>query len=144
MAKSKTAEAPVDEFTVEQSEGIVRVREPKPNPLEAAVLATLEQGALKVPVKDEAQAKQAILYVRRAALKHNLGHSVQHRDGAVHFKATREKRQRKYTDTDVREWASAEGYGEEHLHPRIHADIRQAFKVANGFAKDETSADSGE
>lgn len=108
-------------------------REEKYNPLEDAVLQSLD-GPLSVPVNDEKQAAEVKNYVRRAATKNDLGLQMQYRDGAVHFRATREKRQRKYTTEEIRSWALDSGYGD-YSGVKVPQEVRDAFKVANGFAK---------
>lgn len=146
--KNDTVDAPeIPAFEISASPtGLVRKRDRKPNPLAEAVLSTLDTGeALMVAVDTPEQAKDAANMVRRAQKEagedgNHFGVRIDTREPGhslnttgryeVHFLATRNKRSRRYTVDQIREWAIGMGYGDDVLYPRVHPDVREAFKIA--------------
>lgn len=136
-------------FVVETSPGIERAaRAEKPNPLESAVVQSLQNDmALQVAVKDADQAKAVTNLLRRAQAKldkaaadeyqSGVRMNVQHRDGAVHFHAKYGTVNRKYTAADIRTWWDEQPHadGDWDGKGKIPTDVREAYKVAFGFAK---------
>lgn len=53
----------------------------------------------------------------------------------VHFVAKVGKSVQKYTAADIRKWAAENGHGE--ITGKIPTEVRDAFKLANGFAKEQ-------
>jgi len=133
--------------------GVERASTSGPNPIAGVVVASWhkvqagENGALKIDVANEDQAKMVTGFVRRDARENNLGVSVQYRNGrgelvkdmakakSVHFCA-KQRSARAYTVVEIKEWAAANGYGE--ISGRVPPEVRTAFKVANGYAEDES------
>lgn len=52
---------------------------------------------------------------------------------SVDFKVSTETHSRNYTVNDVREWARTNGYNDDKLVPRVHADVRTAYRKAHGL-----------
>lgn len=52
----------------------------------------------------------------------------------VHFVAKSGKTSQKYTADDIRAWAKDNGHGE--ITGKVPTEVRDAFKAANGYAKD--------
>lgn len=134
-----TAPAPLA-LSVRRSEGVKKAkREREFNPTEEAVLASANgEGALAFDVATEQDADRVLSLLQRAASDNKLGMSkskTQNADGSwtVDFEAKNEKRARKYTNVDIRTWAAANGWGE--VSGPIPKELRDAYKVANGFAK---------
>jgi hypothetical protein len=122
------------------SDGVRRASKEDHNPTEEHVLSTLDNGPLAYDVDTEEEVKTVQGMLRRAAQKHQIGlrQSVSARQGGgftIDFEAKREKRSRKYTHKDIRAWAVANGWGE--VTGPIPTELRTAFRVANGYAKEE-------
>lgn len=130
-----------DNITVTDSVHVPQraARDEKPNPLLAAVQASLSDGAWKqLPAIPESAAKDADNYLRRAAIKLACGVQIRKEnagDGmvSVHFLAKNEKRNRAYTVEDVRDWAREQGYNDSDLLPKVHRDISNAYREAHGM-----------
>lgn len=143
-APAETSDAPTIgglTLTIRRAEPIERAkREEKPNPLLDYVKASLgEEDSLAFDVETDEQVKEAQNYLRRAATKLSVSLSmkVTEKDTGgytVSFKANPEKRTRAYTSEEIRAWAKANGHGVADGQ-KIPREVRQAFRVANGFAK---------
>lgn len=135
-----------ENLSVEDSTLPERVqRAEKPNPLQPAVQASLDEGkGKKLPPIPHANVKEADNYLRRAAVKLGCGitiRPVNNGDGTVtvYFQALAEKRRRTYTVDDVRAWAIAQGWTEEQLYPRVPADISNQYREAHGLKVNKPS-----
>jgi Lsr2 len=148
-ANTATAETPDTDapviggltLTIRRADPITREkREEKPNPLLDYVKASVgEEDSLAFDVETDAQVKEAQNYLRRAATKLSVSLSMKVTDNdnggyTISFKASENKRARSYTSDEIRTWAKNNGHtvadGQ-----KIPKEIRQAFRVANGFAK---------
>jgi hypothetical protein len=148
-AKKTTASKPETtaedfKFEVGVSEETIKVnREKKPNPLLDHVRksltekVTLQVSNLPTPEK----VHEVALMLQRAARELKCGLSLREHDTYVVFKAKPETRKMKYTANDIRTWAVANGVStQDKMTPRIPAEVRDAFRKAHGYAKDETKA----
>lgn len=118
-------------------------RAKEPNPTEEAVQHSRQTGEVLAftDLPDAEAVKKVTNFLRRAAADAQHGiqiQSVQADNGTwtINFKAVEKKRDRKYTAKDIRTWAVANGYpqySDDKL--KITADVRDAFKAANGFDK---------
>lgn len=130
------------------SQGVARaVKVRDENPTLDAVRGTLVDGPMAYDVPDEESAKKVVNYLTRAATELGVGlrKSVSaNADGtwSVDFEATEDKRVRKYSSDEIRAWYGqtfeTDG-GPAELSGRIPAEVREAFKIANGFAHGETT-----
>lgn len=108
-----------------------------------AVQASLDMGrALATDVNTEDEAKKAVNLLRRAAQSVNVGLKVSTtQNGSVwtiDFHAVANKRKRQYTAKDIRDWYAATyatDAGPAELTGPIPSEVREAFKVANGYIK---------
>lgn len=112
----------------------------EPNPTEEAVKHSHDTGeALAFDGLPDGEAvKKVEGFLRRAAS--DAGHGIKIRatvgdDGThtVTFQATKQKRERQYTVEDIRTWAETNGFGK--ISGKVPANVRDAFKTANGYAK---------
>lgn len=147
---------------------VTRSRDGSANPLAGAVAYALAEGPQMIPVPlnlpdGPADARAVTNYLRRDLGDQDARLSVQYQDDngnvlhtkrekvdgktvthyptgvtQVHFAVKAGKTERKYTAEDIRKWAAANGHGE--ITGKIPTEVRDAFKRANGYAKDERSA----
>jgi hypothetical protein len=114
----------------------VRIRTAKDNPVLDAVSAASGGVWYDLPAVPAELRKDVYNMLRRAAKTLMIGLSLHDRenpDGTITWQfrvGEKSTRKRTYTDADVREWAEASGYSGEYLYPRIHKDVRDAFKDA--------------
>lgn len=144
---------------------VSRTRDGSVNPLAGAVAYSVDNPQmipvpLALPDGKSADARAVTNYLRRDLGDQELRLSVQYQDdkgnvlhtkrtkdenGAtvttypegvtqVHFVAKPGKTERKYTADDIRAWAKDNGHGE--ITGKIPANVREAFKLAKGYAKD--------
>lgn len=141
-APAVKTEAPFT-FAVVPSDVVLKVqRDEKPNPLLDSVKASIRDGStLQVKVPNAERSTEAANHLRRAAKTLGCGLSMRedHAGGRVIFKAKPEKSKRKYTAADIRVWGKANGATEDMLSPRIRKDVRDAFKKAHGYVKDDSA-----
>lgn len=113
--------------------GVERKRKELPPVYVDAVSHSVDEPQMAVCASED-QAKTTTNYLRRAAEQLGFGlrvNTVYDNDRfEVHFQAKAKKAAPKYTANDIREWAFAHGY---EVQGRIPADVRHAFKVANGY-----------
>lgn len=143
-APAETTDAPVIgglALTIRRAEPIERAkREEKPNPLLEFVQASLgEEDSLAFDVETDEQVKEAQNFLRRAATKLDVSLSMKvdaNDNGGytIKFKANKEKRTRAYTSEEIRAWAKTNGLDVADGQ-KIPAEVRQAFRIANGHAK---------
>lgn len=128
-------------FTPRVSERVIkREGSAGPNPLRETVRLAAESGeTFEVPVKTAEQAKQATNYLRYAAAEIKRGLAVktvtEGNEIVVVFKVKDTRKQRKYTADDIRTWAKDQGYEDKFLTPKLHADVRTAYRRAHGYEK---------
>jgi hypothetical protein len=136
-----------------------------PNPMAGAVDASLANGtALMQPVPgDKGDARAVTNGLRRDAGDKDVRLHIQYQDAngnlvrvekdpetkklvfpdaiaSVHWLATAGKTARKYTTNDIRVWHEQET-GEK-LTGKVPANVREAYKVAHGYAKSTKSDDT--
>ncbi len=137
----KPAAAPAPVFAVEEvtdADALKTTRTSKPNPLLDALRTSLESDkVLQVPVSSLEQADEAQNLLRRASKTLGCGLSMKATATHIVFKGKKDKRERKYTATQIREWARKEGATEDMLTPRIAREVRLAFRKAHGLTKDD-------
>lgn len=106
-----------------------------PNPLEDAVLNAVDGDLQFIPAHSDDMATQAERYLRRAARDHNLGVKIRRDEthGGVGFKVTTEKKQRRYTNSDIREWAKMYGFHESEYTPTISQNLRREYRIYHGY-----------
>lgn len=114
-------------------------RNPKQNPWLKWVEQTLTTGEALAQTYPIDKHNDALNLLQHAARVLNCGLKKGFKDNGngtetVTFLAVAEKKNQHYTAEDVRTWATAQGYRDEHLRPRIHPDIRKAYRQAHGFA----------
>ena len=113
-----------------------------PNALLDNARWTLENDqAMKITIPAGA-VKAAENLIRRAAKTLEAGQkmrTVALGDGYVEFsfQLLYSKRTRRYSQDDVREWAKSQGAADDVLYPRVHKDVSKAYRVANGFQKED-------
>jgi hypothetical protein len=115
---------------------------PQPNPLLDKLRWTLEQDQALMLILTPEQAKEAGNLVRRGAQTLGVGQNIREvprDDGKVefHFRLKYGKRNMKYTNSDIREWALLAGYPSELVSPKIHPDVRKAYRIEHGYDKSE-------
>lgn len=146
---------------------VSRPREGGVNPLAGVAAYALDNPQmiavpLTLPSGDVADAKTVTGYLRRDVGDQDIRLNVQYQDESgnvlhtkrvkgddgktrteypegitqVHFVAKSGKTKAKYTADDIREWAAANGHGE--ITGKVPTEVRDAFKVANGYTKDAT------
>lgn len=129
-------------LTLVRSNGVKREARGMKVPPEVAdaVTATLDEGPLAfvVSTKDDAEHVQKL--VRKTAREQDLSVSVsvsENENGTwvCDFKASRDKRKRNYSATDIRAWAVSEGYDPQQYVKKISDGVRHAFRVAHGYEK---------
>lgn len=118
-------------------------RAKEPNPTEEAVKHSRETGDVLAfaGLPNEDAVKKVTNFLRRAANDADHGiqiQTVQTGDTwTINFKSVDKKRDRKYTAADIRTWAAENGYPQYGKDDKlkITAEVRDAFKSANGFDK---------
>ena len=130
----------VTRAAVEKIERKPSVKAKEPNPTTEAVEHSKKTGEiLAYPgLPNEEAVKKVTGLLRRAASDADHGIQIQTvQDGdtwTINFKATDKKRDRKYTADDIRKWAKENGKGD-FTGVKIPEEIRNEFKIANGFVK---------
>jgi hypothetical protein len=148
--KTAAAEAPATPagLMLVESTGIKRATAPGssvPEEVTEGLRRTLDEGrALAFQTAGTEHAKQVQNWLKTAARTANGGEGVglsmsttDNPDGTVtvDFQGKLTKIARKYTNDEIRAWAREQGVENEHLVPRIHKDVREAFKRAHGYTK---------
>lgn len=149
---------------------VTRTRDGSANPLAGSVAYALAEGPQMIPVPlalpdgSKADARAVTNYLRRDLGEQNARLHVQYQDDngnvlhtkrekvdgktvthyptgvtQVHFAVKAGKTERKYTVADIREWAEQNGHGK--ITGKVPAHVRDAFKVAKGYAKDDNATD---
>jgi hypothetical protein len=140
-------------------------RESKPNPFAGACAYALEHGATAQAVSNGQEAREVTNALRRDKAD-DMRLTVQYQDAdgnavrvekgaddklvypdsirSVHFGVKAGRQDRKYNTDDIRAWHLATNGVE--ITGKVPPEVREAFKIANGFAKnpnsDETAAQS--
>jgi hypothetical protein len=144
-AGSGGGQTPVSTLVVRRSAGPVRkpstrsARPIDPQYRQAVELSVAEDTGLAITYTSAEDAKLGVAELRRAAYSmpgdYGLSVSTVEGDGewVVDFRVLPQRRQRRYTSADVREWAAGEGFPPADLRPKILAHVRAAYRDAHGY-----------